>query len=132
CGLADWMGTEIPREVQPVLVALLLGLTTDYAVFFLSGVRGRLVEGESRVRAAYGTARTVLPIVVTAGVVVAVGTGSLVIGNLGFFRAFGPGMAVTVLVTLAVAATLVPALIAIFGLALFWPGRRRAGPREGA
>jgi putative drug exporter of the RND superfamily len=128
--LSDWMGTEIPREVQPVLVALLLGLTTDYAVFFLSGVRGRLVEGDSRVRAAYGTARTVLPIVVTAGLIVAVGTGSLVIGNLGFFRAFGPGMAVTVLVTLAVAATLVPALLAIFGRALFWPGLRRAEPRE--
>ncbi len=128
--LADWMGTEIPREVQPVLVALLLGLTTDYAVFFLSGVRGRLVEGESPVRAAYGTARTVLPIVVTAGLIVAVGSGSLVIGNLGFFRAFGPGMAVTVLVTLAVAATLVPALLAIFGRALFWPGLRTAEPRE--
>jgi RND superfamily putative drug exporter len=128
--VADWMGTEIPREVQPVLVALLLGLTTDYAVFFLSGVRDRLVEGESRVRAAYGTARTVLPIVVTAGLIVAVGSGSLVIGNLGFFRAFGPGMAVTVLVTLAVTATLVPALLAIFGRVLFWPGLRRAEPRE--
>jgi len=128
--LGDWMGTEIPREVQPVLVALLLGLTTDYAVFFLSGVRSRLVEGEPRVRATYAASRNVLPIVVTAGLIVAVGSGSLVIGNLGFFRAFGPGMAVTVLVTLAVAATLVPALLAIFGRALFWPGLRSAKPRE--
>jgi putative drug exporter of the RND superfamily len=128
--LSDWMGTEIPREVQPVLVALLLGLTTDYAVFFLSGVRKRLVEGESPVRATYETARTVLPIVVTAGLIVAVGSGSLVIGNLGFFRAFGPGMAVTVLVTLAVATTLVPALLAIFGRAVFWPGLRTAESRE--
>jgi putative drug exporter of the RND superfamily len=128
--LGDRMGTEIPREVQPVLVALLLGLTTDYAVFFLSGVRRRLVEGEPRVRATYAAARNVLPIVVTAGLIVAVGSGSLVIGNLGFFRAFGPGMAVTVLVTLAVAVTLVPALLAIFGRALFWPGLRTAEPRE--
>jgi putative drug exporter of the RND superfamily len=128
--LGDRMGTEIPREVQPVLVALLLGLTTDYAVFFLSGVRSRLVEGEPRVRATYAASRNVLPIVVTAGLIVAVGSGSLAIGNLGFFRAFGPGMAVTVLVTLAVAATLVPALLAIFGRALFWPGLRSAKPRE--
>jgi putative drug exporter of the RND superfamily len=128
--LSDQMGTEIPREVQPVLVALLLGLTTDYAVFFLSGVRRRLEEGDPGVKATRETARTVLPIVVTAGLIVAVGSGSLVIGNLGFFRAFGPGMAVTVLVTLAVAATLVPAVLAIFGRALFWPGLRAAEPRE--
>jgi len=128
--VADRMGTEVPREVEPVLVALLLGLTTDYAVFFLSGARRRLAEGERRVEAAQRSTRLVLPIVVTAGLIVAVGSGSLVIGNLGFFRAFGPGMAVTVLVTLAVTVTLVPALIAIFGRALFWPGLRESSPRE--
>ncbi len=127
---ADRMGTEVPREVEPVLIALLLGLTTDYAVFFLSGARRRLVEGERRVEAAQRSARLVLPIVVTAGLIVAVGSASLVIGNLGFFRAFGPGMAVTVLVTLAVTVTLVPALVAIFGRALFWPGLRESTPRE--
>lgn len=127
---ADRMGTEVPREVEPVLVALLLGLTTDYAVFFLSGARRRLAEGAERVDAAQQSARLVLPITVTAGLIVAVGSGSLVIGNLGFFRAFGPGMAVTVLVTLAVTVTLVPALIAVFGRALFWPGLREAPPRE--
>jgi RND superfamily putative drug exporter len=127
---ADQMGTEVPREVEPVLVALLLGLTTDYAVFYLSGARGRLTEGEGRVEAAQRSARLVLPITVTAGLIVAVGSASLVIGNLDFFRAFGPGMAVTVLVTLAVTVTLVPALIAIFGRALFWPGLRESGPRE--
>ena len=127
---ADRMGTEVPREVEPVLVALLLGLTTDYAVFFLSGARRRLVQGERRVEAAQRSARLVLPIVFTAGLIVAVGSASLVIGSLDFFRAFGPGMAVTVLVTLAVTVTLVPALIAIFGRALFWPGLRESRPRE--
>jgi putative drug exporter of the RND superfamily len=128
--LSDRTGTEVPREVEPVLVALLLGLTTDYAVFFLSGARRRLAEGERRVEAAQRSTRLVLPIVVTAGLIVAVGSGSLVIGNLGFFRAFGPGMAVTVLVTLAVTVTFVPAAIAVFGRALFWPGLRETTPRE--
>jgi RND superfamily putative drug exporter len=128
--VADRMGIEVPREIEPVLVALLLGLTTDYAVFFLSGARGRLTEGATRVEAAQQSARSVLPITVTAGLIVAVGSGSLVIGNLGFFRAFGPGMAVTVLVTLAVTVTLVPALVGIFGRALFWPGLQERQPRE--
>jgi RND superfamily putative drug exporter len=128
--VTDRLGTEVPREVEPVLIALLLGLTTDYAVFYLSGARSRLAEGETRVDAAQRSARSVLPITITAGLIVAVGSGSLVIGDLGFFRAFGPGMAVTVLVTLAVTVTLVPALIGIFGRALFWPGLRERQPRE--
>jgi RND superfamily putative drug exporter len=128
--LGDRMGTEVPREIQPVLVALLLGLTTDYAVFFLSSARSRLVEGVPRVEAAKRAARSVLPITVTAGLIVAVGSGSLVIGSLDFFRAFGPGMAVTVLVTLAVTVTLVPAMLAIFGRVLFWPGLREKTRRE--
>jgi len=128
--IADRQGLSVPNEVEPVLVALLLGLTTDYAVFFLSGVRRELVEGRQRLDAVRRTTREVLPIVVTAGLIVAVGSASLVIGRLGFFRAFGPGMAVTVLVTLAVAVTAVPAALALFGRAVFWPGLRWAEPRD--
>jgi putative drug exporter of the RND superfamily len=128
--LADALKVEVPREVQPVLVALLLGLTTDYSVFFFADARRRLVAGEARVRAATQTLLAVLPIIVTAGLIVAVGSASLVVGKLGFFRAFGPGMAVTVLVTLAVAVTLVPAVLATLGRAVFWPGLARAEPEE--
>jgi RND superfamily putative drug exporter len=128
--LGDAVGTQVPAEIQPVLVALLLGLTTDYAVFYLSAARNGLREGKSRLEATGEATRSVLPITVAAGLIVAVGSGSLVIGNLDFFRAFGPGMAITVLVTLAVTITLVPAVIAIFGRALFWPGLREVDARE--
>ena len=39
------LGVTVPREVEPVLVVLLLGLVTDYAVFFLSGMRSALATG---------------------------------------------------------------------------------------
>ena len=38
--------------------------------------------------------------------------------------AFGPALAITVLTAMIVALTLAPALIAIFGSGLFWPGPR--------
>ena len=41
----------------------------------------------------------------TAGLIVAAGTGALVVGKLGFFRAFGPGLALTTLIALAVVAS---------------------------
>ena len=39
-------------------------------------------------------------------------------------RAFGPALAVTVLTAMLVSLTLAPALIGIFGSALYWPGPR--------
>ena len=129
--LGQWLDISIPRDAEPVLVVLLLGVTTDYAVFFLHGMRERLNAGENRLDAAGNATAEYLPIVVTAGLIVAGGTLSLVAGQLEFFRAFGPGMALTVLVALGVAITLVPALMAILGSRLYWPKRPdpEAAPR---
>ncbi|MEA2229100.1 MAG: putative drug exporter of the superfamily [Solirubrobacteraceae bacterium] len=115
-------GVTVPKEVQPVVVVLLLGLVTDYAIFFLSAMRGRIRQGEPRLTAARGTIVEIAPIVFTAGLIVAAGTAALVAGKLEFFRAFGPGLALTTLISMVVAITLVPALIALFGPRLF--GRR--------
>ena len=119
----DWLGVTIPRDAEPVLVVLLLGVVTDYAIFFLHGMRERLDAGDERLDAAQTATADNLPIVVTAGLIVAGGTASLVAGELEFFRAFGPGMALTVLVSLGIAITLVPALMAILGQRIFWPRR---------
>ena len=73
--VGEWLGVSIPRDAEPVLVVLLLGVVTDYAVFFLHGLRERL-DG----RASNGSRRPsrptaeYLPIVVTAGLIVAGGT----------------------------------------------------------
>jgi putative drug exporter of the RND superfamily len=119
----EWLGVTIPRDAEPVLVVLLLGVVTDYAVFFLHGMRERLDAGDERLDAAQTATAEYLPIVVTAGLIVAGGTASLVAGELEFFRAFGPGMALTVLVSLGIAITLIPALMAILGQRIFWPRR---------
>lgn len=132
--VAPWVGEQVgvavPSDVEPILVVLLLGIVTDYSVFFLAGMRRRLLEGEGRVDAALHATALNLPIVVTAGLIVACGAAALLAGRLEFFRAFGPGMALTVLVGLAVSITLVPALLAIVGRGLFWPSIDRPAPVE--
>ena len=131
--IGTWLDVTIPREAEPILIVLLLGVVTDYAIFFLHGLRERLDAGEARLDAAHAATAEYLPIVFTAGLIVAGGTASLVAGELGFFRAFGPGMALTVLISLAVAITLVPALMAILGPRIFWPSRAAAErPRKAA
>jgi RND superfamily putative drug exporter len=68
------------------------------------------------------------PIVFTAGAVVSFGVASLMLGTLGFFRSFGPGMAITVATGLLVSVLLVPAMLRLLGPVLFWPGLRQGPP----
>jgi RND superfamily putative drug exporter len=123
--VAEQRGQQVPKEVEPVLVALLLGLVTDYSIFFLAGVRRRLAEGSGRIAAAEGAARDNLPIILTAGLIVALGSLSLTVGHLDIFRSFGPGMALTVVVALAVATTFIPGALALLGPLAFWPSLGR-------
>ena len=123
-GYLGWLlHVPVPSEVGPLLVALLLGVVTDYVVFYLFALRRELTAGHGRLAAARNAARDTTPIVVVAGLTVAAGTGVLLVAKSQLFHAFGPGMAVAVLVGLAVAVTLVPALLAVLGPYAFWPSR---------
>jgi len=110
----------VPQETQPLLVALLLGVVTDYVVFYLSGVRRELAAGEPRLAAARRATARFTPIIATAGATAAAGTAALVVAGSPAFRAFGPGMALAILIGMVVAVTLVPALLAILGRLAFW------------
>ncbi len=124
-GVIPWvgerLGAEIPQEVEPLVVALTLGIVTDYTVFFLSACRRRLAAGDERLDAAKRSCASVAPIVATAGLIVVAGTAALLVGELDFFRAFGPSLALTAAVALAVSMTFVPASLALLGRATFWP-----------
>jgi RND superfamily putative drug exporter len=120
----DLLGIGIPPEVEPVIVALLFGVVTDYSIFFLSRFRGKLDDGLDDRAAIESTTAELLPIILVAGLTVAAATATLVLAELGFFQAFGPGLALSILVALAVALTLVPATLAITGGRIFWPHRR--------
>ena len=116
---AQRTGIALPQEVDPVLVVLLLGVTTDYCVFFLAEMRERLAAGADRLQAARDSTAASAPIVFTAGLIVAAGTGALLVARGGLLRAFGPGLAATVLVSMVVSLTLMPALLGVFGGLMF-------------
>ena len=123
---AQRAGVTLPQDVDPVLVVLLLGVTTDYCVFFLAGMRSRLAEGAGRLQAARDSTAASAPIVFTAGLIVAAGSGALIVARGGLLRAFGPALAATVLVSMVVSLTLMPALLGVFGGLMF----RRVTPGE--
>ena len=117
-----------PSEIEPVLVVLLLGLVTDYTVFFMSETRRRLAAGDSRIQAARAATARIAPLVLIAGLLVAGGAMSLLAGEMQFFRVFGPALALSALVVTLVCVTLVPALMALLGPWLF--GRRAREAHE--
>lgn len=121
-GLGEAIGISVPQEVEPVMVALLFGIVTDYAIFFFSRFRAYLQEGTAPRAAAERTTADLLPTIVTAAITVAAASGVLVVAQLGFYRAFGPGTALSVLIALAVVTTFVPALLAVLGDKVLWPG----------
>lgn len=124
--MGDRLGFALPNEMEPVLVALLLGVVTDYSIFFVSGMRERLAAGDDRLEAARHSTAEFAPIVLVAGLTVAAGSLALLVARIEAFRAFGPGMALTILISLVVAITFVPACLSILGSWVFWPRRPRA------
>ncbi len=134
--LAGRMGVTLPPDLDPVLVVLLLGVTTDYTVFFLDGMRAQVAGGVPRIRAARLATAEFAPIILAAGIIVAASAASLVVARTKMLSAFGPGLALTVLTAMAVSMTLGPALMAIFGGLLFrpvprWLRRQGVTRREG-
>jgi RND superfamily putative drug exporter len=134
-GVIPWtverLGASIPEEVEPLVVALTLGIVTDYTIFFLSAGRRELAHGVPRLEAAERACLAVAPIVATAGLIVVAGSAALLVGELEFFRAFGPALAITAAVSLVVSLTFVPAALALFGRLVFWPTLRPGEEADG-
>ena len=121
----------VPEELKPLVLALVLGIVTDYAIFFLSSMRAGLADGLDRLTAARTSAAQTGRIVLVAGIAVAAGSAAMLVARSNFFRAFGPVLSLSVLTAVILSLTLLPALLAIFGRALFWPTRPKssgAGP----
>jgi RND superfamily putative drug exporter len=128
-----WAGGQFDlsfsSEVEPVIVGLLFGVLTDYLVFFVSGYRDRLRRGSEPLAAVTEVTAELLPVILAAALMIAGATLTLLISGVHLLASFGPAMAIAVVVAAAVALTLVPAALAIFGRALLWP--RGAGAEEG-
>ena len=51
--IASELGVSVPSQIEPIIVVLLFGVGTDYALFLLSRTRQALEEGSGRIEAAW-------------------------------------------------------------------------------
>ncbi|MGY1823592.1 MMPL family transporter [Geodermatophilus sp. SYSU D00079] len=135
-GLGGLLGVSslISLSSTAPTLALMIGLAVgiDYALFILSRHRTQLAAGmhpeESAARAT-GTAGTA---VVFAGLTVVIALAGLSVVGIPFLSVMGLAAAATVLVAVAVALTLLPALMGFAGLRLAPRAGSRAAVRESA
>jgi putative drug exporter of the RND superfamily len=120
-------GLGIPVELAPLLVVLVLAVTTDYTVFLLAGARTELSNGERPSVASQVATADYSPIILIAALTVAGSAASLAVANLEFLRVLGPALGLSVIVSALVSLTVVPAAISSFGRWILWPGLRSGG-----
>ncbi|MGH9090685.1 MAG: MMPL family transporter, partial [Acidimicrobiales bacterium] len=121
-------GLKISFFTQILLIVLLLGAGTDYGLFLVFRVREELLDGrDPKDAVARAMARVGESITASAGTVI-VALLTLTLASFGIYHDLGIPLAIGVGVMLLAGLTLLPALLAIFGRAVFWPSR--TAPRE--
>jgi putative drug exporter of the RND superfamily len=116
-------GFQLDASTPQLITVVLVGIGIDYFLFLLFRLRERLRAGDDRRRAAARAAGAVAPVIASAAFVVVVAFATLGLAEFGQFRVLGPAIAISVLVMLFAGVTLMPAIAAVTGRALFWPSR---------
>ena len=127
---SEW-GLRVPSQIEPIIVVLLFGVGTDYALFLLSRTREALEAGTGRVEAARLGVERIGGVLLSSAAVLIAAFVLLVFAQLGLYRTLGPALALALCLVFVVTLTLVPALLAILGPAAFAnrrPFRRRNPP----
>jgi len=98
-----------------ILVCLAIAAGTDYAIFLIGRYHEARRAGEDRETAYYTAYRGVAHVILASGLTIAGATYCLSFTRLPIFRTLGASCAVGMLVAVAVALTLVPAVLTVAG-----------------
>ena len=112
---------KVDFTVPTILLTILIGVGTDYSVFVIARYREERVKGESVQKAVETSVTWAGESIATSGTTVIISFISLSATSISFTRTMGVVVGLGVLVALAVALTLVPAILGIVGGRVFWP-----------
>jgi RND superfamily putative drug exporter len=122
---ATHLGVQVSAITQFILIVLVLGAGTDYGLFLVFRTREELRRGLEPKDAVRRAVATVGESITFSALIVMAALMSLIIAQFSFYQALGPGLAIGIGLMLIAGLTLLPALLAIFGRAVFWPSRSR-------
>ena len=122
---ATHLGVQVSAITQFILIVLVLGAGTDYGLFLVFRMREELRRGLEPKDAVRRAVATVGESITFSALIVMAALMSLIIAQFNFYQALGPALAIGIALMLMAGLTLLPALLAIFGRAVFWPSTAR-------
>jgi len=120
-------GLKVSQLSQLLLIVLVLGAGTDYGLFLVFRVREHLRRGESSKEAVVNALTKVGESITFSALTVIAALLSLLFATFQIYSNLGIPLAIGIGVMLLAGLTLLPALLAIFGRAAFWPTKNKAG-----
>jgi RND superfamily putative drug exporter len=115
-------------QSQGILMVLVLGAATDYALLLVSRYREELRRHPSKYEAMRVSLRACLEPLIASACTVILGLLCLLLSDLNSNKSLGPVAAIGIAASLVTALTFLPALLVLLGRGAFWPFR----PQEGS
>ena len=120
-------GLGVSQIASLLLIVLVLGAGTDYALFLMFRVREEMRAGRAcREAIVFSVARVGETITFSAGILIAALL-SLATASFSLYSGLAAPLAIAIGLMLIAGLTLLPALLAIFGPVAFWPSSVRPG-----
>jgi RND superfamily putative drug exporter len=123
-------GLTVNAQSAGILLVLVFGAGTDYALLLTARYREELRRHEDRHEAMAVALRRAGPAIIASAGTVIVSLLTLTIAQLASTQSLGPVLAIGVVVALLAMMTLLPALLVICGRWLFWPVKPAYGTEE--
>lgn len=112
-------------QAQGILSILVIGASTDYSLLLVSRYRESLQEFENKWRALFHAIKTSIEPIAASAATVILALLCLLFSDLRSNQALGPVAAIGIAFAFLASMTFLPALLAVFGRAAFWPNRPR-------
>ena len=120
-------GLKVSSLSQLLLIVLVLGAGTDYGLFLVFRVRENMRNGQANHDAVVNALTKVGESITFSALTVIAALLSLLAATFQIYSQLGIPLAIGIGVMLLAGLTLLPALLAIFGKAAFWPTKPKAG-----
>src|SRR3954466_8088853 len=120
-GLVEVGATTVSGQSAAILIVLMFGAGTDYALLIVSRYRDELRKADDADAALARAAERTSPAIVASGGIVVAAMLVLCLADFNATREMGPILALGIIVMVAAGLTLLPALLIACGRRVFWP-----------
>jgi len=128
--LTQHANLTVNGQSEGILVVLVIGASTDYALLLIARYREELRRHADRHQAMAVALRRAGPAIIASGLTVVAGMLCLLVAESNDISGLGPVAAIGIAVGLIAMITLLPALLVVFGRWVFWPVKPNYGSAE--